>query len=73
MAWKPRQFLTVGEACTAVAHGGNPQDRAAEPTDCLPSWPRCLTTAVASLPIDLLPCRTSIFPVHLHNNFTKTD
>ncbi|MFH7028935.1 MAG: hypothetical protein ACHBN1_26970 [Heteroscytonema crispum UTEX LB 1556] len=41
VAWKPRQFLQVGEACTAVAHGEPvrcltnglpPQDRAGEPT-----------------------------------------
>ncbi|MFH7030558.1 MAG: hypothetical protein ACHBN1_35680 [Heteroscytonema crispum UTEX LB 1556] len=34
-AGKPfQQVLQVGEACTAVAHGGNPQDRAASPTHC---------------------------------------
>ncbi|MFH7027725.1 MAG: hypothetical protein ACHBN1_20580 [Heteroscytonema crispum UTEX LB 1556] len=34
LAWKPRQFLQVGEACTAVVNGGNPQDRAKSP----PHW-----------------------------------
>ncbi|MFH7029764.1 MAG: Uma2 family endonuclease [Heteroscytonema crispum UTEX LB 1556] len=29
-----REAVIEREACTAVAHGGNPQDRAASPTDC---------------------------------------
>ncbi|NEO91173.1 MAG: hypothetical protein F6K56_13370 [Moorea sp. SIO3G5] len=41
----------MGET-TAVAHGGNPQDRAASPR------PRCIAT-----PYSLLPVPCSLFPV----------